>query len=85
MKVYVLHEFVFDDGSEELGVWVFNSCNDAISFMNRRVRHLKSYYNIDVCEEDYEFEVNNTSYECWRDGCWSEFHMKLLVLEKEVR
>ena len=85
MKVYVLHEFVFDDGSEDFGVWVFNSINDAIAFMNTRVRILKGYYHIDEHEEDYEFDVNNTRYECWMDGCWSEFHMKLVVLEKDVR
>ena len=85
MKVYVLHEFVFDDGSEDFGVWVFNSCNDAISFMNTRVRRLRGYYNIDEHEEDYTFDVSNTSYECWMEGCWSEFHMKLVVLEKDVR
>lgn len=85
MKVYVLHEFVFDDGSENFGVWVFNSCNDAISFMNTRVRRLKGYYNIDEHEEDYEFDVNNTSFECWIEGDWSTFHMKLAVIESEVR
>ena len=85
MKVYVLHEFVFDDGSEDFGVWVFNSCNDAISFMNTRVRILKGYYNIDEHEEVYTFDVNNNSFECWEEGYWSKFHMKLFVMEKDVR
>lgn len=85
MKVYVLHVSVFDDGSEDFNVWVFNSCNDAISFMNKRVKLLKGYYQIDENEECYEFDASNTSYECWREGRWSEFHMKLVVLEKDVR
>ena len=85
MKVYVLHEFVFDNGSEDFGVWVFNSINDAIAFMNTRVRILKGYYSIDEHNEDYTFDVSNTSYECWLEGCRSEFHMKLVVLEKDVR
>ena len=53
--------------------------------MNTRVRILKGYYNIDEHEEDYAFDVSNTSYECWMEGDWTTFHMKLAVMEKEVR
>ena len=44
MKVYVLHEFVFDNGSEDFGVWA-GSCSSIKSVEKVLNHHFNGYGN----------------------------------------